>query len=68
MHTQYYQIIQSAATANDGPDVAMFHPGARVEGFADIIVDLDPYIKDVKGQFTPASIEMCSLGGSSGSP
>ncbi len=61
LEPQYYQIIQSAATANDGPDVAMFHPGARVNGFADIIVDLDPYIKDVKGQFTQASIEMCSL-------
>jgi ABC-type glycerol-3-phosphate transport system substrate-binding protein len=61
--TQYYQIIQSAATTNSGPDVAMFHPGARVEGFADVIVDLEPYIKDVKGQFTAASIEMCSVGG-----
>jgi ABC-type glycerol-3-phosphate transport system substrate-binding protein len=61
--TQYYPIIQSAATVNDGPDVAMFHPGARVNGFADILIDLDPYIKDVKGQFTAASIEMCSVGG-----
>jgi ABC-type glycerol-3-phosphate transport system substrate-binding protein len=61
--TQYYQIIQSAATTNSGPDVAMFHPGARVKGFADVIVDLDPYVKDVKGQFTAASIEMCSEGG-----
>lgn len=61
--TQYYQIIQSAATTNSGPDVAMFHPGARVEGFADIISDLDSYVKDVKGQFTAASIEMCSVGG-----
>ena len=61
--TQYYPIIQSAATVNDGPDVAMFHPGARVNGFADIIIDLDPYIKDVKSQFTAASIEMCSVGG-----
>jgi len=66
--TQYYQIIQSAATANDGPDVAMFHPGARVNGFADVIVDLDPYIKDVKGQFTQASIEMCSLNQKLGQP
>ncbi len=68
MPPQYYQIIQSAATTNSGPDVAMFHPGARVEGFADVIVDLDPYIKDVKGQFTTASIEMCSLGGKLGAP
>jgi len=68
LEPQYYQIIQSAATANDGPDVAMFHPGARVNGFADVIVDLDPYIKDVKGQFTQASIEMCSLDQKLGQP
>ncbi len=66
--TQYYQIIQSAATANDGPDVVMFHPGARVDGFADIIVDLDPYIKDVKSQFSNDSIEMCSLNQKLGNP
>jgi ABC-type glycerol-3-phosphate transport system substrate-binding protein len=66
--TQYYQLIQSAATSNDGPDVAMFHPGGRVDGFADVIVDLDPYIKDVKSQFTTGSIEMCSLGQKLGAP
>jgi raffinose/stachyose/melibiose transport system substrate-binding protein len=66
--TQYYQIIQSAATANAGPDVAMFHPGARVDGFADIIVDLDSYIKDVKAQFPNDSIEMCSLNQKLGNP
>jgi ABC-type sugar transport system, periplasmic component len=60
---QYYQVIQGAATTNDGPDVAMFHPGARVDGFADIIVDLDQYIGDVKGQFTPASIQACTSNG-----
>jgi raffinose/stachyose/melibiose transport system substrate-binding protein len=68
LEPQYYQIIQSAATANSGPDVVMFHPGARVNGFADIIVDLDPYIKDVKGEFAQASIEMCSLNGKLGAP
>ena len=68
LEPQYYQIIQSAATANQGPDVAMFHPGAREYGFADIIVDLDPYIKDVKGQFTAASIEMVSMDGKVGAP
>ncbi len=66
--TQYYQLIQSAATSNVGPDVAMFHPGGRVDGFADVIVDLDPYIKDVKGQFTTGSIEMCSLNQKLGKP
>ena len=68
LEPQYYQIIQSAATANDGPDVAMFHPGARDYGFDDILVDLGPYIKDVKGQFTQASIEMVSIGGKLGAP
>jgi ABC-type glycerol-3-phosphate transport system substrate-binding protein len=68
LEPQYYQIIQSAATANEGPDIAMFHPGARVNGFADIIIDLDSYIKDVKGQFTQASIEMCSLDQKLGQP
>jgi len=61
--TQYYQIIQSAATTNSGPDVAMFHPGARVKGFADIIVDLDPTLRTSRVSFTAASIEMCSEGG-----
>jgi ABC-type glycerol-3-phosphate transport system substrate-binding protein len=41
----------------------MFHPGARVKGFADIIIDLDSYVKDAKSQFTAACIEMCSEGG-----
>jgi ABC-type glycerol-3-phosphate transport system substrate-binding protein len=68
LEPQYYQIIQSAAAANSGPDVAMFHPGARVNGFADIIVDLDSYIKDVKGQFTQSSLEMCSLDQKLGGP
>lgn len=65
---QYYQIIQSAATANSGPDVAMFHPGARAYGFDDILVDLGPYIKDVKSQFTTASLEMVSFEGKLGAP
>jgi raffinose/stachyose/melibiose transport system substrate-binding protein len=65
--TQYYQIIQSAATANAGPDIAMFN-GGRVDGFADALVDLDSYINDVKGQFTTASIEACSLNQKLGKP
>jgi ABC-type glycerol-3-phosphate transport system substrate-binding protein len=65
---QYYQIIQAAASANQGPDVAMFHPGAREYGFGDILVNLDPYIKDVKSQFTAASIKMVSMDGKVGNP
>lgn len=65
---QYYQIIQSAATANSGPDVAMFHPGARAYGFDDILVDLTPYVGGVKGQFTTASLEMVSSQGKLGAP
>jgi ABC-type glycerol-3-phosphate transport system substrate-binding protein len=66
LEPQYYQIIQSAATANSGPDVVMFHPGARENGFGDILVDLGPYIKDVKGQFTESSIEAVSIDGKLG--
>jgi ABC-type glycerol-3-phosphate transport system substrate-binding protein len=65
---QYYQIIQAAAAANEGPDVAMFHPGAREYGFGDILVDLAPYIQDIKGQFTAASIAMVSMDGKVGAP
>jgi len=68
LEPQYYQIIQAAATANQGPDVAMFHPGAREYGFGDILVDLTPYIQDVKGQFTAASIAMVSMDGKMGAP
>ena len=68
LEPQYYQIIQAAAGANQGPDVAMFHPGAREYGFGDILVDLGPYIQDVKSQFTPASIEMVSMNGKVGEP
>ncbi len=65
---QYYQIIQAAAAANQGPDVAMFHPGAREYGFGDILVDLTPYIQDIKSQFTAASIAMVSMDGKVGAP
>jgi ABC-type glycerol-3-phosphate transport system substrate-binding protein len=65
---QYYQIIQAAASANQGPDVAMFHPGAREYGFGDVLVDLTPYIQDIKNQFTPASIAMVSMDGKVGAP
>jgi raffinose/stachyose/melibiose transport system substrate-binding protein len=58
--------LKAPMEANEGPDVAMFHPGDRVDGFADAIVDLDPYIGDAKGQFTAASIEICSLNQSLG--
>jgi raffinose/stachyose/melibiose transport system substrate-binding protein len=68
LEPQYYQIIQAAATANQGPDVAMFHPGAREYGFGDILVDLTPYIQDVKNQFTAASIAMVSMDGKVGAP
>ncbi len=68
LEPQYYQIIQAAAAANQGPDIAMFHPGAREYGFADILVDLTPYIQDVKDQFTAASIAMVSIDGKVGAP
>jgi raffinose/stachyose/melibiose transport system substrate-binding protein len=68
LEPQYYQIIQAAATANQGPDVVMFHPGAREYGFGDVLIDLTPFIQDVKSQFTPASIAMVSMDGKMGAP
>jgi len=38
----------------------LFHPGTRANQFDDILVDLGPYIKDVKDQFTADSIAACS--------
>jgi raffinose/stachyose/melibiose transport system substrate-binding protein len=64
----YYQVIQAAASANKGPDVAMFHPGTRAYGFGDILIDLGPFIQDVKEQFTAASIKMVSQDGKVGAP
>jgi raffinose/stachyose/melibiose transport system substrate-binding protein len=63
LEPQYYQIIQAAAGANQGADVVMFHPGARANGFDDILVALDPYIGGVKGQFTAASMAMVTQNG-----
>jgi ABC-type glycerol-3-phosphate transport system substrate-binding protein len=63
LEPQYYQIIQAAASAGKGPDVAMFHPGTRAYQFDDILVDLTPYIGDVKDQFTAASIAAVSKDG-----
>ena len=64
----YYQIVQAAASTNQGPDVVMFHPGTRAYGFGDVLIDLGPYIQDVKAQFTPASITMVSQDGKDGGP
>ncbi len=63
LEPQYYQIIQATASAGKGPDVVMFHPGTRANQFDDILVDLTPYIQDVKDQFTAASLIACSKDG-----
>jgi ABC-type glycerol-3-phosphate transport system substrate-binding protein len=60
---QYYQIIQATAAAGKGPDVVLFHPGTRANQFDDILVDLGPYTKDVKDQFTADSIAACTSNG-----
>ena len=52
----YYQLIQGAATANSGPDVAMFHPDGRMQQFASLLYTLDKDTADVKGQFVPSSL------------
>lgn len=63
LEPQYYQIIQATAAAGKGPDVVMFHPGTRAYQFDDVLVDLTPYIQDVKDQYTAASLVACSKDG-----
>ncbi len=56
----YYQLIQAAAAANQGPDVAMFHADSRLEQFASLVTTLDKKVTDVKAQFTPSSLAAVS--------
>ena len=68
LEPQYYQIIQAAATANQGPDVAMFHPGAREYGFGDILVDLGALHPGREEPVHGRSIAMVSMDGKMGAP
>ena len=56
----YYQLIQGAAAANQGPDVVMFHADSRLEQFASLLLTLDKKVTDVKSQFTPSSLAAVS--------
>lgn len=56
----YYQLIQGVATANQGPDVVMFHADGRLQQFASLLNTLDKDAADVKAQFTPSSLTAVS--------
>jgi ABC-type glycerol-3-phosphate transport system substrate-binding protein len=52
----YYQMLGTAAAARRGPDVGLFHVGAKHQDFDDYLVDLGKFSAAAKGKFTPAAI------------
>jgi raffinose/stachyose/melibiose transport system substrate-binding protein len=44
-HDEYYQVLRAAVTAGSGPDVVMFHGGARAWEFDQFLEPLDSYIE-----------------------
>ena len=44
-HDEYYQVLRAAVTAGSGPDVVMFHGGARAWEFDQFLEPLDDYIE-----------------------
>jgi len=56
----YYQLLGTAAAAKKGPDIALFHVGAKHQDFDDYLVDLGKYSSTVKSKFTTASVAKSS--------
>lgn len=52
----YYQLLGTAAAAKKGPDVALFHVGAKHQDFDDYLVDLGKFSAAVKASFTEGSV------------
>lgn len=67
-HDQYYQVLRAAATAGSGPDVVMFHGGARAWEFDDFLEPLDPYIESWRHEIPEYSWDAASYMGESDNP
>lgn len=52
----YYQLLGSAAAAKKGPDIALFHVGAKHQDFDDYLVDLGKLSSATKASFTLDSV------------
>ncbi|GAB1484646.1 extracellular solute-binding protein [Treponema sp.] len=52
----YYQLLGTAAAARKGPDIGLFHVGAKHQDFDEYLVDLGKYSASVKSSFTEASV------------
>ena len=55
----YYDLLKAAAAANEGPDVALMHPGNRSWPFTEVMVDLDSYIAPWKDDIREIAWNAC---------
>lgn len=52
----YYQMLGTAAASRSGPDIGLFHVGAKHQDFQDYLVDLSKHSAAAKDKFTAASV------------
>lgn len=56
----YYQLLGTAVAARKGPDIALFHVGAKHQDFDDYLADAGKLSAAAKGSFTAASVAKSS--------
>ncbi len=56
----YYQLLGTAAAARKGPDIGLFHVGAKHQDFDDYLLDASKYSAASKGKFTEGSVAKSS--------
>jgi raffinose/stachyose/melibiose transport system substrate-binding protein len=59
-HDQYYEIIRAAVSAQEGPDVAMFHAEQRAYEMADFMVTLDNYVEPIRDDISQNAWLACT--------
>ncbi len=67
-HDQYYQVLRAAVTARSGPDVVMFHGGARAWEFDEFLEPLDEYIEHWRHEIPEYSWDASSYMGEADNP
>ncbi len=56
----YYQMLGTSAAARKGPDIGLFHVGAKHQDFDDYLVDIGKLSGASKARFTEASVAKSS--------
>lgn len=56
----YYQLLGTAVASRKGPDIALFHVGAKHQDFDDYLADAGKLSGQIKGNFTAASLAKAS--------